>query len=212
MQVAARRTNASPERFHLGPTDNGRRLTWQEFEFAEFQSGFCYELIDGRLSVAATPNPRHSTIERWMYGNLLDYLRLRRDVINHITASATVFVPARPELTAPQPDLAAYSGFDLKRLDDEDFSWKEVSPILVIEIVSPDSPLKDLFRNVELYELVSTIREYWIFDPRDGPSRTTLRVYRRRGKHWQKPIDVGAGERYTTKMLPGFCLTMKPLT
>jgi Uma2 family endonuclease len=210
MQAAARRTKLRPAEFHLGPTDNGRRLTWEEFECAEFHSGFVYELIDGRLAVAATPNPRHSAIEQWVYGDLSAYRRRFPQFVNHVSSSASVFIPSRPELTAPQPDIALYRGFDYERLDARDFTWREVSPILVIEIISPESPLKDLYRNVELYELVQSIFEYWIFDPRDGIRKTTLKVYRRRGKKWRNPIDVRPGEEYRPKNLPGFCLTMNP--
>ena len=83
--------------------------------------------------------------------------------------------------------------------------------MFVVEIVSPDDPDKDLFRNVDLYEQVPSIREYWILDPRDGLANTTLRVYRRRGRKWQKPLDVKPGDAYSTKLLPGFCLRIDPL-
>ena len=70
----------------------------------------------------------------------------------------------------------------------------------------PTPPL----RNVELYLRVPSIREYWIFDPRQDPDRPTLRVYRRRGSRWQRPVDVAPGETYTTPLLPGFALLLDP--
>src|SRR5437762_1777834 len=102
MQAAARRMPASENDLHIGPTDAGRRLTWEEFRVADLKPGFRYEIIDGRLVVAATPNPRHSSVSQWVYGNLLDYLRKHGNVFNHLSPNSTVFIPGRDELTAPQ--------------------------------------------------------------------------------------------------------------
>ncbi len=49
---------------YLTPNDRGRVLTWDEFEYAEFQDGSLYELIDGRLEAAAFPNLPHEGIRK----------------------------------------------------------------------------------------------------------------------------------------------------
>src|SRR5258708_10401086 len=58
--------------------------------------------------------------------------------------------------------------------------WQNVSPLLVAEVISEDTAEKDLERNVALYLLVPSIREYWIIDPRISPDEPTLTVYRHR--------------------------------
>src|SRR5439155_1470268 len=78
------------------------------------------------------------------------------------------------------------------------FRWQDYSPVLVVEIVSDDDPDKDYVRNVALYAEVPSIKEYWVLDPGPDPDRPSLRVYRRRGKGWQKPIDVPFGGTYQT--------------
>jgi Uma2 family endonuclease len=80
----------------------------------------------------------------------------------------------------------------------------------VVEIVSDDKPEKELVRNVDLYLQAPSIREYWILDPRADPDRPTMRVYRRRGRQWQRPIDLIPGEIYTTRLLPAFHLVLDP--
>jgi hypothetical protein len=35
-------------------------------------------------------------------------------------------------------------------------------------------------------------------------------VYRRRGKSWQRVIELAFGDTYTTKLLPGFRLVLDP--
>src|SRR5262249_24387259 len=120
-----------------------------------------------------------------------------------------VFVPEMDETTAPEPELAGYHDFPL-HLPIRLRRWQDVSPILVAEVVSEEDPDKDLIRNVELYEDVRSIREYWIFDPRADADHPTLRIYRRRGARWQRPIDIASGETYTTRFLPGFALVVDP--
>jgi Uma2 family endonuclease len=212
MQSAARITTASSPKLTIGPNDAGQRMTWEEFHALRSEGGYRYELIDGRLVVTPVPNPRHSGVSQWIYGELLDYKRGHLEVFNHLTTSCEVVIPGHPEVTAPQPDMAAYHDFPFDRVDDKKFSWRDVAPILVVEIVSPDSADKDFYRNVSLYELESSIREYWIIDPRDGINQRTMKIYRRRGKKWQKPICLAPGDEYTTKLLPDFCLRIEPLT
>jgi Uma2 family endonuclease len=193
----------------LGPRDHGRPLSVEEFESARWQEGYQYELIDGRVYVSPTPNLPQNWIEIWLFAHLLAYSRQRPEVTNYVTNKGRVFVPGRPEETAPEPDLAAYRGFP-RDLPIPDMDWRDVSPILVAEVVSEDDPDKDLVRNVEIYEQVPSIREYWIIDPRADANQPDLRVYRRRGQRWQKPIDVPAGGTYTTRLLPGFTLKIDP--
>lgn len=210
MQSAARITKRRSSKLFLGPEDAGRRLTWDEYQSAKLQKGYRYELIDGRLFVAAMPNPKHTVVSNWIYGELIEYSRSHREVTNLVSSHCEVYIPS-DDVSAPQPDMAAYQDFPLERLDEEGLNWSEFTPIVVVEIVSPDSGDKDFYRNVSLYELKPGIREYWIIDPRDGINKRTLRVYRRRGTKWQKLTDIGPGGEYTTKLLPGFCLRLDPL-
>src|SRR5262249_45999380 len=120
-----------------------------------------------------------------------------------------VHVPGRPGVTSVEPDVTAYYDFPLDKLL-KDLHWRDVSPLLVVEVLSIDDPDKDLVRNLELYLQVPTIREYWILDTRADPDRPPMLVYRRRGSRWQRPIEVAYGETYTTKLLPGFELVLDP--
>ena len=192
----------------LGPTNHGQRLTGEEFETADFQEGFRYELIDGRLCVAAFPNLRHNWVAEWVADAIKAYARARPDVVRYVSREARVFVPGRRKLTTPQPDVAAYSDFP----DDPDLNelkWRDVSPMLVVETLSPDSVDKDLVRNVELYRQVPSIKEYWILDNLADANRPSLRVYRRTAKRW-RTLDFACGETYATRLLPGFALVIDP--
>lgn len=209
MPSAARRTS-TPAKLRLDHTDVGKRLSWEEFAKADWEEGYQYEVIDGRLTVSPLPEIDHADFNDWILQSLIRYADRHSDVINRVAPNARVVVPDRPGLTVPQPDLAAYQGFPSRRARPKGFSWRSVSPILVVEVLSPDNHDKDTARNVGLYELVPSIREYWIVDALEGDDHATLTVYRRRGDRWQKPIVVklGEGETYATKLLPGFRLRL----
>src|SRR5271165_1274293 len=52
----------STVRLHIGPADHGRRMTLEEFEEAEEQPGYLYELARGVLDVTEVPGDDHGQI------------------------------------------------------------------------------------------------------------------------------------------------------
>jgi Uma2 family endonuclease len=193
----------------LGPADHGRPITSEEVRSVHWQAGYRYEIIDGRIYLTPVPDLPHDRILRWIYRRLDRYAERHSSIINYVTSGGKVIVEDRPECTEPQPDLVAFHDFPLDA-PMEEVRWEDLTPVLVIEIISEDDPKKDLLRNVELYEEIPSIREYWIIDPRDDPDQPSLIVYRRRGQRWQKPIRIAFGETYTTRWLPGFSLGIAP--
>lgn len=193
-----------------GPEMHGRRMTYEEFVSAPWREGNQYELINGRVFVAPLADLGHGRLDRWIDDRLNSYKLSRPDVLNYVLKPARVFVSSAFErATCPEPDVAAYYDFPIDVPFDE-LDWRDISPILVVEILSNESALKDLDRNVKLYALVPSIKEYWIVDPRESADRPSLIVYRRRGRGWQKPIHVPYRGIYTTKLLPGFSLVVDP--
>ena len=73
----------------------------------------------------------------------------------------------------------------------------------MIEIVSKDDPDKDYVRNVDLYQRVPTILEYWVFDNLTEDNGPTLRVYRRdSGDQPWASDDYGPEASYTRICYP----------
>jgi Uma2 family endonuclease len=187
----------------LGSADHGRELTWEEFARTPSQEGYRYELVDGRLYVAPTPELPHDWVAEWIGRAIQRYSGACPSVINYVSRNAGVFVPNRPGLTCLVPDLAAYRDFP-HHVPYWQLDWHQVSPILVVEALSPDNPEKDLERNVPLYRQVPSIQEYWILDAL-GPT-LTLTAYRRRGLRWQKLVTIPQDGTYSTPLLPGYTL------
>jgi Uma2 family endonuclease len=197
-------------RLTLTPADHGREIDPDEFDAADGEEGYHYEIIDGRVYVSPVPDMPQEYLAVWLHGKLFQYTLVRPDVVSFLSCKTRVFVPGRRRRTCPEPDISAFN--DVPRgVPAPTLRWQDYSPFLVIEIPSDETPDKDLVRNVELYREVPSIREYWILDPNLNPGEPELRVYRRRGERWQKPIDVSFGGVYETpRLLPGFRLVLDP--
>ena len=199
---------ATLKALRVGPEDHGRLMTVAEFEDCICEEGFRYELIDGRLYVTYEPDPPEDMIENWLFRRISRYAEQHPDVTNYVTCKARVYVPVKFRVTIPQPDIAAYHDFPF-HLPSRQIRWRNVSPFLVVEILSPNDPHKDLMRNVLLYWQVPSIKEYWVLDGREDPDRPMMLVHRRRALRWHI-IEVAYGETYRTKLLPRFRLVLDP--
>ena len=172
----------------LGLADHGRPLALEEFLAAEGQEGYRYELIGGKVYVSPTPNPPENWAEEWLGELLHAYARAHPEVINYVSGKCRVFVPRAEEVTAPEPDLAAYHAFPRLR-GPQGLRWDEVSPVLVVKVLVEGDPDKDLDRNVELYRQVPSLQEYWILDGRQSVTHPRLLVYRRRDRRrWRNSL------------------------
>jgi len=190
----------------IGPAEQGRPMTLEEFLAGDYEEGHRYELIDGRLSVSPEANFPEDWVNVWLLRKVFSYAEAHPRVLQHVTPRARVFVRGRQGITSLQPDLTAYRRYPHRRRI-RNIRWQQLSPALVAEVLSADDPDKDLVRNVALYLEVPSIKEYWVLDAREDADEPRMTVYRRRGKAW-RVIEVEPGERYTTPLLPGFELVL----
>lgn len=163
---------------NLGPADHGRSLSRDEFEDADFTSGFKHEIIDERRSGSSEPDPTANELELWLIEKFWDSSRAV-GVLNRVTKKGRVCIHARPDDTVPEPDFAAITDYPLDRRFTGTW-WSDVRPVRVCEVLVGD-PQMDLGRNVELYLAVPSIREYWVHNGRDEPNEPTPIRHRRFG-------------------------------
>ena len=192
----------------IGPKSHGRPISEWEFDAANFTQGYKYEIIDGRIEVAAEPEPQEFGLEDWLEGQLKTYAKSMPDIMDKVARKARVYIPGRRRTTIPEPDIACYADFPHDRLF-EDLSWHEISPILLIEVLVYGNPEKDLKRNVELYLRIPTVQEYWVLDGRIHAAKPSLIQHRRLGSRWVVRT-YRTGTTFTTKMMPGFELVLDP--
>src|SRR5690348_13881824 len=126
----------------FGLADHGRRVSVRAAETAEYDEGYKYELIAGRLYVSPEAQVPENRLETWLYRKLWAYADANPGVINYVSNKARVVVPGSRRRTTPEPDLAAYRGYPIDAPLDQ-VSWEDVSPILVAEVLYEADPYKD---------------------------------------------------------------------
>ncbi len=197
-------------RTRIGPDCHGEPVPLDQLDGLDYESGHSYEVIDGRWYVAPIAGFAEQSLERWLRRKLERYAEANPAVIGWVTNKCRVFVPERPELTVPEPDLGVYlDNLDQLAEADESLNWDDFSPFLVVEVLVAGDERKDLVRNVELYFEVPSIAEYWILDGRDDSRQPTLIAHRRWGSRWVIR-ETPYGETNATRTLPGFALLLDP--
>ena len=196
-------------RLYLTPADQGRAMSWEEFASADAEEGYRYEMIEGRVCVSPVPGAAHDIVLNHIQNALVIYSARRGDILPYVTGNGCVFLPDPPEgVTAPEPDITGYTEFFPEGTPVAERDWRNVSPSLVVEVLSEGTEDKDLERNRRLYLQVPSIREYWIVDPQATANDPMMIVFRRRGRRWAPRRIVLTGETYTTPMLPGFSVVL----
>jgi Uma2 family endonuclease len=191
----------------IGPRDHGREMTYEEFLSSDYEEGYKYELIRGELYVSPQPNPPHDVMAEHLNDLLTVYKLAHPNIIKRSSSHARVFVPGFRKTTCPEPDIALYNDQRGSRTQKR---WEPFSPFIVVEIVSED-PDKDYIRNVDLYQRVPSILEYWLFDKVDEEGGPIMRVYRRDSGDQPWTIDeYDSTATYATPLLPGFALPVSP--
>jgi len=198
----------APRRPLFGPMDSGRLVTLEDYERAEYESGYVYEIIDGVLIVSPNPIPTHDFWVVTIFDAFKSYIHKYPNNANWVSPAAEVDVGGRPGATRPQPDVAVYRDFPHRA----DLRWEDVCPIVVVEVISGRRDYKDTVRNRNLYWMAGGIVEYWIVDPREEafkPAMTCL--YRKAGATEWEETDVPFGKSYKCRALPKFSINLKRL-
>src|SRR5207248_196423 len=117
----------------FGPADHGVELSYDEFMAGDYEEGFKYELIDGRLFVSPATDLPENSLQTWLSARLTLFAHEHAKVINYVTSAARVFIPGRSKTTCPEPDIAAFSGFPFD-VPVRERRWQEVQPTLVVEV------------------------------------------------------------------------------
>jgi Uma2 family endonuclease len=193
-----------PPTLRLGPADSGRLLDEDAFVLADMEPGWKYELVAGRLDVSPLPE-----IPEWFWEEaLLDLLKRyshdHPDVVGVATNKARVITTEYGGASNVEPDLSVFRERFTRKV-----RWREVSPFLVVEVVTDSHPQKDLVRNRALYAVIPSIQEYWIIDPRRDNDRPIWTVLSRGpAGEWREQLVTGP---YTTALLPGLVLDLTQL-
>jgi Uma2 family endonuclease len=177
----------------IGPADHGRRMSLDEFDKAEAQEGYIYELSRGVITVSDVPSPRHLAQVMAIRRQLGAYDLSNPGRIHTIAGSGECKLLIAGLESERHPDVAVYTD-----PPPEEEVWSMWIPVIVIEAVSPGSEQRDYHEKREEY-LRFGVWEYWIVD---ADKREVL-VLRRSSGEW-KERTIRPPEVYRPRRLPGF--------
>src|SRR5207244_3526592 len=106
MATIARRM-ATPSRL-IGPSDQGRRMSLEQFMDAEFEEGWLYELARGMVTVTEVPGIPHGRIVNRLIRLAVLYDERRPGVINYYATGTNSRLRLPGMQSDRHPDLALY--------------------------------------------------------------------------------------------------------
>jgi Uma2 family endonuclease len=181
----------------IGPADQGRRMSLEEFEHAEAEGERLYELSRGAITVVDVPKPRHLKLFDALHQQFSDFKSKHPKLIYAIAGGGECKLLIADLESERHPDLAIYKTSPPEGRNDDEI-WSQWVPEIVVEVVSPSSRHRDYQEKPEEY-LRLGVGEYWIVDADEG----LMKVLRRsRGRWVEYPVLPPAG--YRTRLLPGF--------
>ena len=186
----------------IGPLDAGRRMSLDEFDPCETESGHQFELEGGIVIVTEVPLPSHFLRVDAIRDQLTLYKLTHRGIIRAIGSGGECKLLISECESERHPDLAVYKT-DPPQQDRG--VWRIWIPEIVVEVVSRGSEHRDYVIKREEY-LTFGVSEYWTVDP----IKQEFLVLRRLGDRWDEQILVPS-QRYTTNLLPGFELELLPI-
>ena len=148
------------------------------------------EFTDGAIEVLPMPTRRHQAISRLLFLALFEFVGKR--------GGEVFYAPLRLRIRDGkfrEPDLLLVCDADDPR--NQDAYW--LGADLVVEVVSPDNPGRDL-RTKRVDYAEAGIPEYWIANPLDE----TVTVLTKTGDAYQEHGVFVRGERASSVLLGGF--------
>ena len=156
------------------------------------------ELTDGHVEVLPMPTDEHQRLVLFLYRMLYAYLAARKIGI-------VLVAPLRLFLDAGryrEPDLLLLLSIEDARRSNRFWTGAD----LVIDVVSPDDPQRDLVRKRQEYAAAG-IPEYWIVNPQAAQ----MIVYTLEGAAYVEHGVFTHGEAATSPLLEGFRVEMTDL-
>jgi len=162
---------------------------WSEEEYLTLKTNHLVEFSHGYVEVLPMPTQRHQLIVAYLYTILLAFVQR--------FGGTAIFAPFRVRLWAGkfrEPDLMFMLPINTDRRHDNYWDGAD----LVIEVVSPDDPQRDLVTKRQEYAQAG-IPEYWIVDPQ----AELISVLRLEQDHYVEHGQFGHGATATSLVLTG---------
>jgi Uma2 family endonuclease len=166
---------------------------WQELDYLDLETNRLIEFNDGHIEVLPMPSPRHQYIVLFLYELLRRFVRQNK-VGRVLVAPLRVRVSRRK---FREPDVVFLLAKNLGQ--ERERYWDGAD--LVMEVVSPDDPQRDLVTKRRDYAEAG-VAEYWIVNPLD--EKITVLSLPPGGEAYVVQGVFGRGEMAESGLLAGF--------
>ena len=141
----------------VGRLEGVKRVGWSADEFlAAFDEDSPWmEILDGELTVAASPFRRHNFVQLALYRALWSIRREHDELYTDMDVVFAADTVLRPDLVLVSRNSATMASMDDCIRD---------LPLLVVEVLSPSTRSHDCSIKLEAYERFG-VPHYWIVDP-----------------------------------------------
>ena len=169
-------------------------LTYEDYRNAPDDER--YELLEGELVLTAAPNLAHQKV-LFRMARLVEDFVLERGLGEVFIAPTDVVLS---DTNVVQPDVLFVSKDRKSILGADNIRG---APDLVVEVISPSNPERDLVRKREIYARHG-VGEYWIADP----DARSMRVMVLEGEAYRVAGEYGIGDTLTSSTLKGLDLVV----
>lgn len=177
----------------ITPADNGRPMRLAEFDRADAEEGYLYELSRGIITVVDVPNRGHLACIVAIRRQLARYDLANPGIIHTVAGGSDCKILIEGLESERHPDVSIYKTEPPKKN-----LWAEWIPEIVIEVVSARSRERDYNEKPTEY-LAFGVQEYWIIDP----AKKLMLVMKRSAGVWAETA-IRPPKSYHTHLLPGF--------
>ncbi len=173
------------------------RVKFTVKDYMSTPEGTQYELLDGEMILAASPNDRHQTVLLELVWEVRPFVRARRLGRMWIAPFDVIF----SETDIAQPDILFVSN---ERSGIITAANIQGAPDLVVEITSPSTVQYDRGYKMVLYGRYG-VREYWIVEP----VAETVEVYVQGEDGLVLEASYLRGDILTSPLLPGMAIDLE---
>ena len=175
-----------------------RQGEWRDGDYFSLPGNRMVELVHGNVEVLPVPSLLHQFIARLVFLQLHGFAE-------QSSLGIVMSAPTRVRISERhfrEPDVLFVSKANSKRRQEQ--FWETAD--LVVEVISPDDPDRDLVDKRRDYAAAG-IAEYWMIDPRND----SIQVLHLRDGEYRDVIRSGRTEHAVSRVLKGFRMDVEEL-
>jgi Uma2 family endonuclease len=170
------------------------KFTYEDYKSLPYSERQRFELLEGELIMAPSPNTEHQEIARELFRPLEEYIR-RHNLGKIYFAPLDVVLGEPGEEQVVQPDILFVRKARRHIIREDEIRG---APDLVVEILSPATAEKDRVFKRRLYAKYG-VPEYWIVDPEEE----TIEVLTLGERGYERAGLYHKNETLESPLLPG---------